>query len=198
MEKKKTLSYEEIMAMMEENAKGFAELRELQLRNEKKAAERAAKADERAAEADKRLEKLDKLIGGVSKNNGLYAEEFFQHALEETKTFAGIKFDKILHNAKAGKKEVCEFDIVLVNGDSVAIIEVKNRIHPNFVEDLATTKLSQFRKYFPEYAKYKVYLGVAGLSFDKEVVEKAKKYGVGVIRQHGKTIEMNADALKSY
>ncbi|MCL2845663.1 MAG: hypothetical protein FWE23_09500 [Chitinivibrionia bacterium] len=173
-----------IRAAMAENMKGFAELRELQ----KKSSE----------EADKRLEKLDKLVGGISKNNGLYAEQFFKEALEETKTFAGVKFEKFMPNLKYEKKETCEFDIVMVNGNSVAIIEVKSRIHPSLVEELATTKLTKFRKYFTEYAKYKVYLGVAGFSFDDTVIEKAKEFGVGVIRQHGKTIEMNADALKSY
>ncbi|MCL2845062.1 MAG: hypothetical protein FWE23_06390 [Chitinivibrionia bacterium] len=188
----------EIRAAMAENMKGFAEIRELQKKNEEEFQKRSDAADKRAAKADKSLEKLKELVGNMGKNNGLYAEEFFQRALAKNLTFAGIKFDKLIPNLKVEKKETCEFDIVLVNGDSVAIIEAKTRIHPNFVENLATTKLSQFRKYFPEYANYRVYLGVAGLSFDNYVVEKANELGVGVIKQDGKTIEINSDFVKEY
>jgi hypothetical protein len=85
-----------------------------------------------------------------------------------------------------------------MNGNSIAIIEVKTRIHPNFVKELAEKRLEKFRKFFPKYNKYKVYLGIAGFSFSKKVQEEAKKYGIGIVRQVGNALEINTKALKAY
>jgi len=159
---------------------------------------RSAEADKRSVEADRRLEKLEKLYGGVSENSGRHAEEFFQNAMRKTLTFGGIKFDKLIPNLAVTGGDNCEFDIALVNGDTVALMEAKNRIHPEFVNELATKKLAQFRKLFPEYGNYSVYLGVAGFSFDKTVYAEAKKYGVGVVRQDGDSVQVDAGCLKVY
>jgi hypothetical protein len=40
----------------------------------------------------------------------------------------------------------------LLNGESIALIEVKNRIHPSFVKELAEERIEKFRKFFPEYS----------------------------------------------
>jgi len=182
--KEERMNYDQIMALLDK----------LALNVER----RDEEAEKRMKESEKRLKKIEELYGGVSNNIGHQAEEFFQNAFGKTLTFAGIKFDTMIRNMSVQKKENCDFDIVLVNGDTIAIIETKNRIHPKFVEELVTKKLPQFRSFFPIYANYKIYLGVAGLSFDKSVVGEANKFGVGIIRQDGKSIEVNADAVKVY
>jgi hypothetical protein len=40
--------------------------------------------------------------------------------------------------------------------------------------------------------------GIAAFSFSDEVIGQASKYGVGVIRQAGEGIEMDAQNLKAY
>ncbi len=143
--------------------------------------------------------KLAKQIGGIDNNIGYHAEQFFQNVFTEKKIFGGIKYDDIIlnmaHKEKTGK---VEFDIVLENGSSLALIEVKNRIHPDFVQQLVGERVSKFRKYFPEYKDYDVYLGIAGFSFDKAVLEEAQKYGVGIIRQVGDGIEVDTNGLRAY
>ncbi len=143
--------------------------------------------------------KLAKQIGGINDNIGYHAEQFFQNVFTEKKIFGGIKYDDIIlnmaHKEKTGK---VEFDIVLENGSSLALIEVKNRIHPDFVQQLVGERVSKFRKYFPEYKDYDVYLGIAGFSFDKAVLEEAQKYGVGIIRQVGDGIEVDTTGLRAY
>ncbi|MDR2578970.1 MAG: hypothetical protein LBC70_09245 [Chitinispirillales bacterium] len=99
---------------------------------------------------------------------------------------------------KIGKNAGVEFDIVLANGKSVAIIEAKNRIHPNDVKKLVDEKIAKFREFFPYYKNHKIYLGIAGFSFSKAVPEKAQKYGVGIIRQVGEAIEVEAGHLTAY
>jgi hypothetical protein len=58
--------------------------------------------------------------------------------------------------------------------------------------------VAQFRKYFPQYKDYKLYLGVAGFSFDKIVIKKAKELGIGILRQVGDGVEMDEGKLKEY
>ena len=151
-----------------------------------------------AEDGERRLKKLERLYGGVSENSGRHAEEFFQNALRKTLTFGGIKFDELKPNLAFSGKKNCEFDMALVNGDTIAVIEARNRVRQQYVQELATKKLAQFRKFFPRYANYKIYLGLAGFSFEKAVYDEAKKYGVGVIRQDGDSVQVDAGELKVY
>jgi len=157
---------------------------------------------ENALQLKKLEENLDKLgiqIGGVSNNQGHHAEQFFQGVFEKKLEFGRIKYDEMIYNlAYKGKKYKIEFDIALVNGDSVALIEVKNRIHPDFVKELAEERVEKFREYFREFENYDVYLGIAGFSFCDEVLEQASRYGIGVVRQVGEGVEVQANNLKVY
>ena len=150
-------------------------------------------------EADKRMAKIEKAIGGLTENIGHHAEQYFQNIFADKLSFGGIKYDYMMPNLKYQRKgEHAEFDIALFNGNSIAIIEAKNRIHPDFIKEIAEKKVEQFRKYFPLYKDYGLYLGVAGFSFDKSVEKEAKKYGVGIIRQVGDSVEMDDNKLKVY
>jgi len=146
------------------------------------------------------IEKVSKQIGGINDNLGRHAEQFFQNVFAENKVFGDIEYDDMILNMMHKEKdgEGVEFDIVLENGNAVALIEVKNRIRSNFVQKLAEERVKKFRKYFPRYKNYDVYLGVAGFSLDKAVLEIAKKYGVGIIKQVGKGIEIKEGRLKKY
>jgi hypothetical protein len=150
-------------------------------------------------ETDLKLDRLSKQIGGIDDNIGHHAEEFFQNIFKEKMVFGGVKYNKMIPNMhhKDDSGEV-EIDIVLKNGNSVALIEVKNRIHPKFVREFAEDRVKKFRVHFPRYSRYKAYLGIAGFSFSKPVQEEAKKYGIGIIRQVGKGIEIKAGRLKKY
>ena len=181
-----------------EQAETQRSLRELDAKLGKMAVDTDRLLKNMAKDGERRLKKLEKLYGGVSENSGRHAEEFFQHALEKTLTFGGIKFDKIDPNLNKTGSKNCEFDIGLKNGTSIALIEVKNRVRTEFVEELATIKLARFRKFMTGYANYEVYLGLAGFSFEKAVFDEAKKYGVGVIRQVGDSVQVDKGRLKVY
>ena len=185
MGKKKIPTYEELMEAFEKD--------NIEQRM------RWAEADKRSAELEKKLDKAYKLICGTSDNAGHHAEQYFQNVFADKLSFGKIKYDYMTPNLKYKRKgEHAEFDIALFNGNTVAIIEAKNRIHPDFVKEIAEKKAAQFRKYFPLYKDYALYLGVAGFSFDDKVIEEAKKYGVGIIRQVGNAVEMDDKNLKVY
>ncbi len=151
-------------------------------------------------ETDRMIKELSRRMGGVDDNIGSHAEQFFQNILTEKLTFAGQRYDKMIPNLECRKNGVSliEFDIVLVNGKSVAIIETKHRIHPKFVKELAEERLPKFRELWPEYSKHKAYLGIAGFSFNQKVLEEAEKYGICVLRQVGDSIEIKTNNLRVY
>ncbi|MDR3013050.1 MAG: hypothetical protein LBU70_07555, partial [Chitinispirillales bacterium] len=170
------LTYEQLISLFQETDRRLADLstefkRAAEERDraaaerDKKAAERDKKAAERDKKAAERLKKLEEVVGGIGNNNGYYAEEFFQNSFSANLEFAGIKFDHMIKNVGFSGKENGEFDILLVNGDTVAIIEAKYRIHSDFVEQFVNKKLKQFRRFFPMYQNHAVYLGIAGMSF---------------------------------
>ena len=155
-------------------------------------------AKERAAETDRTFKKLFKEVGGISNNNGAFAEEYFTTAFEENKTLGKLHFDDIQTNISVkDRNEEDEYDIVLYNDESIAIIEVKYKAKEHDI-DHVVQKADSFRRWFPKYKKYDIYLGLAGLSFQKETVPKAKEKGIAIIRQKGDKLIVNDKYLKPY
>jgi len=157
--------------------------------------ESGKETDRRMQETDRMIKELSRRIGGIDDNQGHHAEQYFQNVFAEKPVFGGIKYNNVMLNLRTPK---IEFDIVLVNGNSVALIEVKNRIHSKFVRELAEERVKKFKEYFPIYNRFKTRLGIAGFSFSKKVTEEARKYGIGIIRQVGDSVEISARRLKIY
>ena len=147
---------------------------------------------ESRADFDERIKKLDKLIGGISANNGFCAEEYFFNAFEAGQTnFFGEKFDEIEKNIKIKTKKLQdEYDIALYNHTSVAIIEVKYRAHKNDIPKILK-KPETFRKVFPDYKDFKIYLGFASMSFYPAIEQECIEQGIAVIKQVGETVVIN-------
>jgi len=82
-----------------------------------------------------------------------------------------------------------EYDILLVNGKDVAIIETKYKAHTSDVEKLITKKYENFRKLYPEYSNYKHHLGLASFNINEDVKELALKNGVMILQRKGDIIE---------
>jgi len=165
----------------------------------KENAAQIAKTDAQMKKTDIRIAEMTKNVCGISDSNGLFAEEFFFNTLSEKKEFAGIHFDEVEDDVRGkqkqpdGKRLRDQFDILMTNAASVAIVEVKYRARKDDVETLAVRKVENFKTLFPEYKGFKIYLGLAALAFEKDVVNEARKYGVGLLQQVGETIESAND-----
>lgn len=156
------------------------------------------KTDAQLAKTDAQLAKTERILSGIGVNLGHAAEEFFSQSLQKNKMLGQIRFDAVALQLKAHKGKVQdEFDIVLYNGNSVGIVEVKHKVHPADVEQLIKRKLPNFRALFPKYADSVFYLGIAGMSIPHEVVELAENEGVAVLWQDGRVLTMNEN-LKSF
>jgi len=150
-------------------------------------------------EFDRRMKKIEDTMGSWSNNHGFFAEEYFFNSFEKGKqNFFGEKFDEIEKNVKGIEKEYKdEYDIVMLNGHSVGLVEVKFKAHENDIPKVLK-KVHTFRANFPKYQNHKVYLGLATMVFYPKLEEECIKEGIAVIKQVGDTLVINEDHLKAF
>jgi len=150
-------------------------------------------------ETEKRWKELSKQLGGMANNQGDFAEEYFFNSFENGKTnFFGEKFDVIKKKVTSVWQEIeDEYDIVLYNHASVAIIEVKYKAHINDIPEVLK-KAETFRILFPYYKNFKIYLGLASMSFYPELEQECINQGIAVIKQIGDTVVINDTNLKVF
>jgi hypothetical protein len=154
-----------------------------------------AKTDAQLAKTDAKLDRLAELYGNVGNNQGKVAEEFYYNSLKHHLVLNGIQFDFVEKNVTRTKKSAGvedEFDLLLVNGQDVFIIEVKYHLHPKDVDRLLEHKLPNFKILYPEYRDYKIHLGLATFAADDFVKRMALERGITVLQRRGDLIETQA------
>ena len=143
-----------------------------------------------------------KQIFGISKSNGEVAEDTVYNSLEQDMTFAGINFDFIARNWKKHSKSLKlegEYDVILENGDTMALIETKYKVRKEDVSKFVENETEdKFRKLFPNYNNYRLLLGIGGMSFDDDAITEAKENGVGIIKVIGDKVEYHTERIKIY
>ena len=160
----------------------------------KKTDEQMKNTNEQLKQTDERLEqKLTRLgihLGGVTKSQGKVTEEFFYNSLKEHKTIANIKYDEIFKNLQKDKDNISdEYDMLLVNGKDILIIETKYRTKTKDLNKLINKKYKNFKKLFPIYENYNHHLALASFQIEDSVKEKALKKGVLVLQRKGELVE---------
>ncbi len=162
------------------------------------------KTDRQMKETDRKLKNLGINLSGISDSNGAFAEEIFYNSLEENMNFANVHFDSISKlfggqiKTPDGTIIRDQFDIVMINDTSIALIEIKYKAQSDYPKKMVEKKIRNFKLLFPMYEKYNVYLGLGSLSFDDFVVKNAKELGVGLLKQSGNIIEYSTDWVRAY
>jgi len=176
----------------------WAILQEISKKQEE-SARRQEETDRQMQETDRRMKELQKTLGGWANNHGSFAEEYFVNSFENNKrNFFGEHFDRIEHNVKGIKSEFSdEYDILLINGESIGIVEVKFKAHVNDVPQILR-KAETFRVNFPEYKKHQIYLGLATMVFYPELEQECISEGIAVIKQVGDSVVINDEHLKVF
>ena len=199
----------------ERHEKWFARMEEIFAEREKENAEREreyaeykkenAEREKEYAEYKKRSEwewnELKKHLRGITLNRGREVEDNLFYAISQSMTFAGVKFDVIDRNKQINDenlKTLTDFDIIMINGDSVALIEVKADVESRDVRDLIGRKKRIFRERLKMFDNHKLYLGIGGELFDNDAIEEAKANGVGVIRVVGEKVEFFTDKIVAH
>ncbi len=137
---------------------------------------------------DRKLDRIAEMIGGVSKNQGDVAEEFFFNSLIKDTRLGQIHFDDVVQNMKKHRGQIQEeYDLVLTNGDALAIVEVKYKAHENDLAKLER-KMQNFKKLFPIYASFKQYGAIASFHINDDAKANALQRGYFVLQRSGDLI----------
>ena len=75
-------------------------------------------------------------------------------------------------------------------------MEIKSKAHVNDL-DVFQDKIKDFRVLFPVYQDFKIYIGIASLHLNDEVIKACQAKGYGVIKLAGEKIEIVSDEVKS-
>ena len=137
--------------------------------------------------AQKQTDTIDELFDGIyQKTDDEICEEFFFQSFIKNPTLGNIKFDSVSRNLNNHIGDLQdEYDLVLINGDSLAVIEVKAKAHVNDLEKMITKKIVNFPKLFKIYKDFHLYAGVATLVTNDALIAKAKELGLFLLTQQG-------------
>jgi chemotaxis protein histidine kinase CheA len=149
-----------------------------------------AESSKVSTETNRRLDAIGLRLGNIGQNQGDVAEEFFYNSLGDIPVLGGIQYDfkdRSWRNRVGQVQD--EFDIVLINGHHVAIIEVKYKAHFNDLDKLLTKKLNNFKLLFPQYTGFEYHLALASLHIHDELKQQALQSGVMVLQRSGDIME---------
>jgi hypothetical protein len=152
------------------------------------------------AESRRDMKELNRHLGGIDNSNGEIAEQYFYNAFKRNKTFVNENFDEIRRNLSYNNGvKGAEFDIVLFNGKSAALIEVKYNAKPDNIRirDIIS-RVEVFKMLYPEYKNHIIYLGVAAMSFRKGLEQRLHRNGIATIRQVGKKMVVYDTEVKAF
>ena len=140
--------------------------------------------------------KLESTMNNLGFNIGMGVEEMFLNGLKDNPTLNGIHFENVIDNVKIINEKGCdatEIDILMLNGTSVGLIETKHRFNKEDLQKFIEKQFPIFKKYGGNTLRENIYLYIAGLSFDKEVILDAKKAGVGVLHLKNDIIKVEGE-----
>ena len=162
--------------------------------------EKMAKTDEQIAKTGRQIDKTNEQIGGISRSNGEFCEEYFVNVYKENPVFMGEKFDRVLENVKPDPDLAVindQYDLILRNGKTLVLIEMKYNAK---VDDVGRMfrKLKTYRANYPMFKDYKTYLCLASFRFSATVRARAEEKGIVLIQQKGEINEVISENLKTW
>ncbi len=165
------LSFEKVWLMFQETSKQFQETNR-----------KFQETDKKFQETDKKLNKLEQLF---TSQWGKLVESLVEGDILTLLNQRGIKVTDTIKRRKGRREGVdYEFDIIVINGSEIVIVEVKTTLRPGDIRHFLK-KLKQAKNWMPEYADKIVYGAVAYISEDAGTAAMAEKNGLFVIKATG-------------
>ncbi len=141
--------------------------------------------DEQMKRTDEKLERIGISLGNVTNNQGDVAEEFFFNSLIKDNHLGTIHFDDVVKNMEKHRGQIQEeYDLVMTNGDAVAVVEVKYKAHEKDLDKL-DRKMKNFKELFPIYRNYKQYGAIASFHINDDAKKEALRRGYFVLQRSG-------------
>ncbi len=121
------------------------------------------------------------------------AADFFYNCLKANRVLGGVRFDIVAKGfTRSGAGLEDYFDLLLINGRQVFVVEVEYKAHENDLRRLLDDKAANFRRLFPEYADREARLVLAAFHVHDELKHAALEQGVTVLQRKGDLIESTA------
>ena len=131
---------------------------------------------------------LHTYIGDSGNRWGKLGENLVKGSLAHRLKERGIQVERVLTNIK---NKFTEFDLVVINGKEVVVVEVKATLDPSDVEEFAED-IKNFKTWWPEFKDKTVYGAMAFLIKSSRQAESlAQKRGFFVIEATGDVIIQN-------
>ncbi len=123
------LTFDKVWLMFQETSQQFKETDKKFQETDKK----FAATDKKFKETERIVKRLSKIASGLGINIGEAAEDYFRSAMEHMPELAGIEIEKIDSLRRRTKKLQGQFDMVLFSKNTIVVVEVKHKIHPQDV-----------------------------------------------------------------
>ena len=159
--------------------------------------ERWAEIDALEARSARKIGSIGKKLGSIGMNTGSFAEELFFTSLEENPVLGGQEYDIVRRNI-GNPNDAAEYDILMHNGESTAIVEVKFKAQPSDIEKLLANEPKTFRDGFTGLKHHKIYLCLASTITNHELIQAAREAGIFLLGQKGESLEVVNSAVRSF
>ena len=147
--------------------------------------EQMKRTDEQMKRTDEKLERIGINLGNIGQNQGDVAEEFFFQSLIKDNRLGKIYFDDVVKNMEKHRGQIQEeYDLVMTNGDVIAVVEVKYKAHKTDLDKL-DRKMKHFKQLFPIYQAFKQYGAIAAFHINDDAKEEALRRGYFVLQRSG-------------
>ena len=185
----------------ERDAKQEAERKERDAKQEAERKEREAKREVERKKDElawkKEMKAINQRFGFFTNSYGEEAEVLFHRSIDKTKKVANIQFDKLFLNLTP-RRQGSEYDMILVNGQYVALVEVKRSATLEDLRKFIEVQSKTFRIDMPEYKDKKLICIIACIKYEKDLLIKAQEEGVCVLFKDGVHIKEQYQYLREF
>ncbi len=148
-------------------------------------------------ETTRAVKDLNKKVGGAGQVRGRIAEEFFYAALREERRIGALKFDDIYLNFEAKRDgRRTEYDLLLTNGELVAVVEVKHNLRLDNVEDMRKIRAPHARYYLRRFSDKKMLFVMAYMTADTQAVALAHECGYATLSPDGQKARADISCVR--
>jgi hypothetical protein len=184
------LTFEKVWAMFQETDRRLKERIE---ETDKRLKESMEQTDRRLEETNQAVKEASRIVGDLGNKFGKLSEYLVVPNMLDKFNALGYVFTKASRNIKfldSNKKTLTEVDVLLENGDSAIVVEVKSDLTIDYVNQ-HIERMEKLRRYWDDHNDKRELIGaVAGAIMEDRVKKHALNTGFYAIVQSGDTVKI--------
>lgn len=188
----KVPTFDDVWAILMENAKQLAEMRE-QSRLDKIEYEKQQKIAQ--AKSDKEMKALRTELGKLGNRLGDFVQEMVRPAAVKLFQSRGLPVHQLIANMSYRDDNgqiMIETDLFVINGTVGVLVECKSHAS---IEDVNEhlERMEKFKQYFVQYQSIRLHGAIAAMVMPDEVARYAYRKGLFVMVQNGEMVDIRND-----